>query len=98
MAKRIGTSRRKTRQLYSVSPARKGKVSIRTYLQEFSEGQKVFIGIDPAVHEALPFRRFVGRSGIVLGRQGSAYRLRVEDGGKTKTLLVHPAHLRAMRE
>ena len=94
---RIGTSRRKTRRLYAVPERDKGKISIRRYLQRFETGENVFIGVDPAVHRALPFRRFVGRSGTVTGRQGEVYCVRVVDGSKAKTVLIHPAHLRRMR-
>ena len=97
MAQRIGSSRRKTRQLYSIKPSEKGKISIRNHLQRFDEGQKVTIGIDPSVHAGLPFRRFVGKSGIIEGKQGSVYKVRVRDGGKEKSLLVHPVHLRTLR-
>lgn len=97
MVMRIGTSRRKTRKLYSVPDSEKGRIKIRNYLQSFEEGEKVFIGVDPSVHAGLPFRRFVGTSGLVLGEQGSVYKVRVRDGGNEKTLLIHPAHLRSMR-
>lgn len=98
MAMRIGTSRRKTRQLYSVPEHEKGRIKIRTYLQSFNVGDKVFIGVDPSVHAGLPYRRFVGKSGFVLGMQGNVYVVRIRDGGNEKTLLIHPAHLRTMRE
>ena len=94
---RIGTSRRKTRRLYAVPEKDKGKISIRRYLQRFVEAEKVFIGVDPAVHRALPYRRFVGKSGMVLGMQGDVYRVQINDGGKSKIVLVHPAHLRRMK-
>ena len=97
MAMRIGSSRRKTRKLFSIPESRKGRVSIRNYLQSFETGDKVTIGIDPSVHRALPFRRFIGRAGMIVGTQGEVYRVRIKDGGNEKTLLIHPAHLRRMK-
>ena len=97
MVTRIGSSRRKTRQLYSVPESQKGRISIRNYLQSFEDGDNVTIGIDPSVHRALPYRRFIGRAGTILGMQGEVYRVRVKDGGTAKTLLIHPAHLRRMK-
>jgi large subunit ribosomal protein L21e len=97
MAMRIGSNRRKTRQLYAVRADQKGKISIRKYFQRFAEGDSVHIGVDAAVHRALPFRRFVGRSGTIVGMQGDVYCVRITDGGKSKTLLIHPAHLRRMK-
>lgn len=94
---RIGSSRRKTRQLFSIPESRKGRISIRNYLQSFEEGEKVTISIDPSVHRALPFRRFIGRSGVILGMQGEVCRVHIKDGGIEKTLLIHPAHVRRMK-
>jgi large subunit ribosomal protein L21e len=97
MAMRIGSARRKTRQLFSVPAAQKGKISIRKYFQRFEDGDSVHVGVDPAVHEGLPFRRFIGRSGVILGMQGEVCRVHIKDGGIEKTLLIHPAHLRRMK-
>ena len=98
MAKRIGTARRKTRGLYSIKHRNKGKIKIRDYLQSFNEGDKIVLRIMPNVQSGIPFRRFVGLTGIVNGKQGVAYKVDVIDGKKTKSLLVHPVHMRKMIE
>ena len=98
MAKRIGTARRKTRGLYSIKHRNKGKIKIRDYLQSFEEGDKVILRIMPNVQSGIPFRRFVGLTGIVTGKQGVAYTVAVNDNNKKKTIIVHPVHMKKMAE
>lgn len=62
-------------------------------VQEFDEGAKVHVKIDPSVPEGRPNPRFHGRTGKVVGEQGRAYEVEVSDGGSTKTLFVRPQHL-----
>jgi len=96
MVKRIGTARRKTRGLYSIKHRDKGKIKIRDYLQSFNEGDKVILRIRHNVQSGIPFRRFVGLSGIVIGKQGEAYKVSIKDMNKQKIALVHPLHLKRM--
>jgi large subunit ribosomal protein L21e len=88
--------RRRTRSL-SVKPREKGKVSIRSVLQKFSEDDKVAIRIDPK-YQAIPHPRFNGLTGRVVGTQGRAYFVEITQGSKEKKVLVTPEHLRRMGE
>ena len=83
--------RRKTRNL-KVGTRDKGKVKIKQYLQEFNEGDRVSIVINPSF-QAIPHPRFRGNSGRVVGRQGRAYYVQINDKGKEKRILVTPEHL-----
>lgn len=94
MAKRIGGARRKTRHLFSKHVSKKGKISIRNYLQGFSVGDKVGLSVEPSIHEGMYCRRFVSRIGVVKAKKGRCYEVTIKDGGKEKTLIVHPCHLR----
>jgi large subunit ribosomal protein L21e len=84
--------RRRTRNL-RVKPRRRGKISIRARLQRFDSDQTVSIKIDPA-YQKIPHPRFNGRTGRISGNQGRAYFVEVQDGGKTKQILVSPEHLK----
>ena len=84
---------RRTRNL-KVALRDKGKVSIRKALQEFNEGDKVSIDIDPS-YQAIPHPRFRGRTGTVIGQQGRAYLVEIKDGGKLKKIIVSPEHLKS---
>lgn len=87
--------RRKTRNLRAGVRDR-GKVKIRKYMQEFDEGDIVSIVIDPSF-QAIPHPRFQGKSGRVVGRQGRAYYVQINDKGKGKRILVTPEHLVGMK-
>jgi len=40
------------------------------------------------------FPRFHAKPGIVMGKQGNSYRIKIVDGKKDKVLIVHPIHLK----
>jgi len=59
----------------------------------FGDGEKVHVKIDPSVPEGRPDPKFQGRTGEVVGEQGRAYEVEVDDGDARKTLFVRPNHL-----
>jgi len=87
-------TRTKTRKLLSKKPRASGLSPITKGFQEFSEGDKVDIVIDPSVHKGMPFSRFHGLTGTVTGQRGAAYEVGVYDGNKLKTVVARPEHLR----
>ena len=62
-------------------------------VREFDEGQKVHIKIDPSVPDGRPDPKFQGRTGSVVGEQGRAYEVEINDGDARKTVFVRPQHL-----
>lgn len=94
MVKRLGGLRRKTRQIFSKKPSKRGKFSLTRYFQAFKIGDKVLLKAEPAIHNGMYFRRFNARSGTVERKQGDCYVIRINDLGKSKLLIVHPIHLR----
>jgi large subunit ribosomal protein L21e len=87
--------RRRTRNL-RIRPRERGKIKIRRYLQKFKEGDSVSISIDPS-YQAIPCRRFKGRSGKVAGKQGRCYYVEIKEGEKTQKILVAPEHLNPLK-
>jgi len=67
---------------------------VNSMLKTYKDGDKVAIVIEPSVHIAMPFVRFHGKIGKVKGKRGSAYLVEFLDGGKTKTVISHPVHLK----
>ena len=65
-------------------------------LGTFDVGERVVVDIHPSVQEGRPHRRFNGKVGVIVGRQGRAYVVEVTDGGKKKKLIVAPIHLRRL--
>ena len=95
--KRIGGFRRKTSHKFRKRYNQKGKISIKSCLQEFKEGDKVLLHVEPAVQKGMYLPRFIGKTGIIKGKKGRCYEILINDLGKEKTLIVHPVHLRGLK-
>lgn len=93
MAKRIGGFRRKTRNKLKKPAGKKGKISIKKYFQQFDINEKVLLKAEPAIQKGMYFPRFHSKVGMVKGKKGSCYEVIIKDGGKEKTLRIHPIHL-----
>lgn len=72
----------------------RGMPKVNDMLRKFAVGDKVAIKIEPSVHSAMPFPRYQGKIGSVVGTRGSAYLVAIKDGRKEKTLISHPVHLK----
>ncbi|MBS3117601.1 50S ribosomal protein L21e [Candidatus Woesearchaeota archaeon] len=94
MAKRVGGFRRKTRSKLRKNVAEKGKLSIGRYLQQFNEGEMVYLNAEPAVQKGMYFPRFHAKAGTILKKQGACYHVAIKDGKKQKTFIIHPVHLK----
>jgi len=90
--------RQGTRKKLANSPRDRGTSPPQRAIQEYEEGEKVHLKIDPSVADGRYHPRFDGRTGEVIGTQGSAFKVRIVDGGKDKTLLVTAAHMRAQNQ
>ena len=85
--------RKNTRDKLSNSVRDKGASPPSGAVQEFDEGEKVHVAIDPSVPKGRPHPRFQGKTGEVVGKQGRAFEVEIGDGGSTKTLFVRSQHL-----
>ncbi|MEM2873892.1 MAG: 50S ribosomal protein L21e [Candidatus Nanoarchaeia archaeon] len=97
MVKRAGTFRSRTRHKLRKRPRDRGKVPITKLLQQFNIGDSVVVKHEPACHGGMPHPRFKGLTGIILGKRGSSYLVRVKDKGLTKILIVAPVHLQKVK-
>ncbi|HLD06336.1 MAG TPA: 50S ribosomal protein L21e [Candidatus Nanoarchaeia archaeon] len=95
--KRIGGSRRKTRHLFSKGSGNRGKMRLSRFLQEFQPGERVHLTVEPAYQKGMYFRRFAGKTGTVMKKEGKCYHVRILDFTKEKTVVVHPVHLKRFR-
>lgn len=87
-----------TRKKLSNKPRERGTSPPQRAVQSFDVGQAVHLRLDPSVREGRFHPRFNGRTGIVLDTQGAAYKIRIDDGGKEKTVIAKPAHLKAQQD
>jgi large subunit ribosomal protein L21e len=83
------------REKLSNDPRERGTSPPQRAVQAFEEGQTVHLSLDPSVQDGRFHPRFDGHTGEVIGTQGAAYKIRINDRGKEKVLLATPAHLRA---
>lgn len=86
--------RKGTRNKLKNDPRERGTSPPQQSVQQFETGQKVHLRIDPSVNDGRFHPRFNGHTGTVVGTQGKAYQVEIEDQGKEKTLIATPAHLR----
>lgn len=83
-----------TRDKLKNNPRDRGASPPQRSVEQFEEDEKVHLKIDPSVPDGRFHPRFNGLTGTVLGEQGTAYKVEIVDGGKTKTVIAKPAHLR----
>ncbi|WP_254544213.1 50S ribosomal protein L21e [Halomarina pelagica] len=86
-----------TREKLSNDPRERGTSPPQRAIQRYEVGEKVHLKIDPSVPEGRFHPRFNGLTGEVVGEQGRAFKVEITDGGKRKTLIARPAHLRRQR-
>ena len=65
--------------------------------REYEIGDYVDIDPEPAIQKGLPHRRFIGKTGIIIGKRGRAYLIQIKDKKKEKTLITLPEHLNPSR-
>ena len=83
-----------TREKLSNKPRDRGISPPQRSVQEFTEGQKVHLKIDPSSPKGRFHPRFNGQTGEIVGKQGRAFKVLIDDRGKEKTLIARSVHLR----
>lgn len=82
-----------TRKKLRNNPRERGTSPPQQRVEQFETDEKVHLDIDPSVPKGRFHPRFNGLTGTIEGQQGAAYKVRVTDGGKEKTLIATAAHL-----
>lgn len=88
---------RKTRDKLSKSVRARGISPVVKAIQDFEDGEKVHIKLDPSIHKGKPNAKFHGKTGTVLGKRGRAFVLEVKDGNSLKNVIAYPEHLTAQK-
>jgi large subunit ribosomal protein L21e len=91
--KRIGGYRKGSRDKLSKNPRDKGKISLTRYFQVYKEGEKVQLNLEPSVPKGKFCTRYNGKVGVVVGKEGECYNVKIKDIKKEKIILIHPIHL-----
>ncbi|MFP3132691.1 MAG: 50S ribosomal protein L21 [Thaumarchaeota archaeon] len=81
--------RRKTRKLLTIESKR----GLSYLLNEFKNGDKVVIKIDPSQPKGMPHRRFQGRVGKIIEVRKRSLVVEVQVGNKKKILYTRLEHV-----
>jgi len=68
------------------------RLGLKNLIKTFEIGEKVNLKMKPG-YQDIPHPRFRGKTGEVIGRQGTAYIVEIRDMNKKKKLIVTPVHL-----
>ena len=90
--------RRKSRSTLTKKIRERGRLPLSRLLTKYEEGEKVVIVIDPAIHKAMPHKRFQGKIATVVGQRGRAYILEIPQRKTVKTIITTPEHMRKHQE
>lgn len=77
----------------SKKPREKGKLKLGRYFQELQEGDSVSVDEELSLQPRFP-KRLQGRTGIVIGKRGRAYIVKIRNQAKEKNFLINPIHLK----
>lgn len=70
----------------------RGKVRLSEYFKSLKKGDRVAVKREQSVDASFP-KRIQGRTGIIEGKRGSNYVVKLNELKKEKTFIVHPVHL-----
>ena len=71
----------------------KGKIRLSRYFQEFKDGDSVAVVREHALIVGFP-ARIQGRTGVIFGKRGKAYIVKLKDFNQEKTFFIEPVHLK----
>ncbi|PIO08376.1 50S ribosomal protein L21e [Candidatus Pacearchaeota archaeon CG10_big_fil_rev_8_21_14_0_10_34_12] len=75
----------------------KGKIQLSRYFQKFDEGESVSVVREKSISVNFP-KRLQGRTGVIEGRRGKAYMIKIKEKTKDKKFLIEPIHLKKMKK
>ena len=94
MVKRSKGIRNRTRSVLRKRPRDRGLPPVTKSFAQYEVGDRAAVVIEPSVHGGQPHRRFQGETGVIAGKQGRAYVLKIKSGNKEKELIISPEHLK----
>ena len=90
--------RRKSRSALTKRIREKGRLPLSRLLTKYEVGEKVIINIDPAIHKAMPHKRYQGKVATIVDTRGKAYVLEIPQRKTIKTIITTPEHIRKHTE
>jgi large subunit ribosomal protein L21e len=74
----------------------RGKLQLSKYFQEFEEGDNVAVVREASVSASFP-KRLQGKTGVIAGKRGNSYVVKIKDIAKEKTFILEPIHLKKIK-
>lgn len=74
----------------------KGKTRLSEYFKELKNGERVAVVMDLAERPNFP-KRMQGKTGIVDGKRGKSYIVKINDYDQEKTFIIKPVHLKRIK-
>jgi ribosomal protein L21E len=78
-------------------PKEKGKIQFSRYFRKYNEGDIVAVVREPSCKCNFP-DRIQGRTGIIDGKRGKVYLVKINDFKKEKQYLIEPIHLKKIKQ
>ncbi len=75
---------------------KRGKIQLSRYFQELNKGDFVAVVEEPSVQAKFP-GRIQGRTGLIEGKRGRSYMVKIKDQEKEKKFLIAPIHLKRIK-
>ena len=94
LGKKSSGPRKRTRRIFKQKTDY--RPTITKFIQDFPEGQSVVIDQEPSSHRGMPYKRFKGKVGKVIGKRGKAFIIEIREGNKIKKIISRPEHLRVV--
>ena len=82
-----------TRSLLRKPNREKGKLNIGKILQDYPPGSQVIIRMDSSVQKSMPHKRFHGKIGTIIKKQGRGYVISVPQGNSIKQIITRREHI-----
>lgn len=74
----------------------RGKLQLSKYFQNLKEGDKVSVTREISLVSKFP-KRLQGKTGVIGGKRGKAYLVKIKDQKKEKVFLIEPIHLKKIK-
>ena len=75
----------------------RGKFSLSRLFQKFQDGDSVAVIIEKSKHFGFP-KRLQGMTGIVEGKRGRYYIVKIKTMRKIKQFIIEPIHLKKIKQ
>ena len=73
----------------------KGKIQLSRYFKKYNERERVAVVRERSIKASFP-ERLQGRTGIIEGKRGRSYIVKIKDSNKEKKFIIEPIHLKMM--